>query len=284
MAYITEETNRRFCHYDSVSQVMDAEISNTENRDHYQETLHESRDRGWFGDESHIRTGEQAIKVVNHGWPEGLERATRELDKIELPRLPSMRRKRMRGPDGDSLDIHRVNNGDLDRAWHTTKREPRLVHAGGKITLAVNYTVSAKQLPDEIFWRGALVAFLTDALERTGRRVQIVAHDHVYHFTEKLNSSYELCNSITVKHFHQPMTLDKIMSTCAYIGFSRTIGFKAILLQPEVCRYSLGKVMRDSKLLPKVIQDERPILIGDDVTSLRAMKRAQQNILAPFGA
>ena len=44
-----------------------------------------------------------------------------------------------------------------------------------------------------------------------------------------------------LKDFHQPMTLETMVTACALSGYFRTYGFKMILAQPETCTSGLGQ-------------------------------------------
>ena len=68
----------------------------------------------WFGPE--IKTYQEFQNALNSGWGYGMKQVETMTSKIKMPALESVKRKTVRGRNGDNLDIHRVNRGEFDRA------------------------------------------------------------------------------------------------------------------------------------------------------------------------
>src|SRR3972149_5282107 len=74
---------------------------------------------GWLG----IGGGLRAVdKAVQQGWTEGMTRALEVKHRLtataaQLPGARAIRRKRSFGAQGDELDPHKLNTGNLDKAW-----------------------------------------------------------------------------------------------------------------------------------------------------------------------
>ena len=132
----------------------------------------ESWDSDWNG--ADCRTGNDVQKRMRDGWPEGRDRLNELRSGVTtLDALPQDRRRRMvRGPSGDTLDINAVYAGRLDVAWRT----PRRTTSSGpqKIELCANMLCSGGAHADVLFWRGAAAAVLADLLEFAGYMVRLV--------------------------------------------------------------------------------------------------------------
>ena len=134
--------------------------------DRYGYSLSESRK--WFGADSQKQYEDRLI----HGWGDGVDKL-REIATKEI-QPTSLRKKRIRSDQGDELDIHAVYRGDLSRAWSKTKRQHKL---GGmrSIALVCNLSCSADEDAKNLFFRGASVLKLTEALSEAGYSVAIYA-------------------------------------------------------------------------------------------------------------
>ena len=134
------------------------------NRYHYKE----SDAREWFGADSQSQYEDRLI----HGWGAGVDKL-REIATKEI-QPTSLRKKRTRSDQGDELDIHAVYRGDLSKAWSKTKRQHKL---GGmrSIALVCNLSCHAGEDAKNLFFRGASVLKLTEALSEAGYSVAIYA-------------------------------------------------------------------------------------------------------------
>lgn len=282
MRYERTKGNTSYQHYADVTSALTHPMTNEQNAAYYDESvLNESRSSTWYGDR--CGNGNGALNIVDKGWKKGLKRAHDEhIDKIALPTLPNIKRKRIRADRGDSLDIHRVYSGDLSRAWQTTKKHPKATHTGGKVTLFLNYAMVATEESDNLFWRGALAAVLIDHLEKTGRRVQLVCFSATHRHMAN-DSDQKLVASLVVKAFHQPMSLDKLFSVAAFAGFFRVVGFRMILNQSGRVTATLGT--KDATKLPLIAEDDNNgtcVMIDEDVRSRHDMEREMERIFGMF--
>jgi hypothetical protein len=120
----------------------------------------------WFGADSQNQYEDR----LKHGWGEGVDKL-REIATKEI-QPTSLRKKRTRSDQGDELDIHAVYRGDLSRAWSKSKRQHKL---GGmrSIALVCNLSCSWKVNASDLFFRGASVLKLCEALCEAGYSVSI---------------------------------------------------------------------------------------------------------------
>ena len=160
--------------YDSIfepAKVTEFEIS--KNKDIFDEVTNRyhysgSDARKWFGADSQSQYEDRLV----HGWGAGVDQL-REIATKEI-KPTSLRKKRIRSDQGDELDIHAVYRGDLSRAWSKSKRQHKL---GGmrSIALVCNLSCSAGEDAKNLFFRGASVLKLTEALSEAGYSVAIYA-------------------------------------------------------------------------------------------------------------
>lgn len=82
-----------------------------------------------------------------------------------------VRRKLRKGPEGDELDIHAVNAGNLHKAWSARRRT--MARAPAPIRVLVNVVYNSASDGEDFFWRGAVALALVRALRKKGYRTAI---------------------------------------------------------------------------------------------------------------
>jgi len=189
--------------------------------------------RSWFGVDGGRN---EVVRIIDAGyWPEGMEKFERAFDKIEAPRAKSIRRRLARGPFGDSLDIHAVYRGDLERAW--TRHVRRAAHGTAYKTIYFPLIHMGKTDADSIFWRAAAMVKLADAFTEAGYSVEIVGHHGVasgwndggYHKSENDDAVY---HRVVIKSHSAPLDKAALVLAACLAGYSRHVGFKAIMSVP----------------------------------------------------
>ena len=169
----------------------------------------------WYGAGCH--TGMDVLALMRDGWHDGRDRMMELRSKLtNIDLAPRDRRRRMvRGPQGDVLDIHAVYAGRLDVAW----RAPRRVNMQGpqRVDLVANMICSGFEHADVLFYRGAAAAVLADMLETAGYMCRLSVA-----FGGKADGVKTSCR-ITVKEHGMPFD---VTSTSAVIlpGFFRALG------------------------------------------------------------
>lgn len=185
----------------------------------------------WWGAKSYA---DVQHKITN-GWPELRERLLKMMDGIELdlPQFPTAstvrRRKRFRGDQGDSLDMGRVWNGQLDTAWERPKRTEKQANSTKRITVAFDVTANAVVSNDMAMWRAALCTLLVDSLARAGRIFEIWVVDSTSNPFSFNNGRRppRLWAAWCVKRTADPLVLDRLCAMVS-VGFMRTAGFMAM--------------------------------------------------------
>lgn len=184
-------------------------------------------------------TREQCIDICESGrWDEGVARMQKELEGFEVPAARSIKRKAVWADQGDSLDIHRVFNGQLDAAWRRTKR--RQMPATRQVVITFPLFVSWMHSAEKLFWCGAAALKLADLLTEAGYSVAIIG---VHGTTNNGNYCYD---SLTVKTADQPLDINAVVVAMAFPGFSRTMGFKALMSIPFPITSGLGTAIYDA--------------------------------------
>lgn len=197
------------------------------NRNHAEQTAtgqryrdhSDSHNADWLGG-----TVDQLNERLTRGWPEGVAKleqiATREINPV------SIRRRRVRGDQGDELDMQAVYRGDLARAWTRTRRQSR---AGGfrTVTLVCNLSDSAGVEAKELYWRGAAVLKLADALTQAGYGVGI--YGAITSRECSADDTVSACQFVEIKATDSPLDLSQLAALTAMPGWFRTRGFAGIV-------------------------------------------------------
>ena len=222
------------------------------------------RGRDWYG----VDSWQEVIEALEKGWPEGTAKMRDRLEAVQMPRIPSIKRKRRRDKQGDHLDIHRVYRGDFDRAWDVRKREQSLATSGSHLTIAVDIGVNFNVKASRAMWRGAAAVAIAEAAIESGRQVRMLAVSKTVNHISGTNSSINF--STEVKAYHQRVSTDVLMTMCSLPGFFRVLVFKAYCAMDEehpVC-LSLGTSVNFERDL--IADGSKMVWIGNDVMTPEA--------------
>ena len=200
----------------------------------------DSDKQSWFGAPS----VQELQNRLTKGWPDGAERlqkiATREINPT------SIRRRRTRGDQGDEVDMQAVWRGDLSRAWTRTRRMSR-AGTNRTINLMVMLGDSASVSSDKLFWRGASVLKLADALVTSGYNVGIIGGVTAKNCAN--SKTVEMAQFVEIKSTDQPLDLSALAALTAMPGWFRTLGFAGIVtacdLVEDTQSYGLGQPMNE---------------------------------------
>lgn len=175
----------------------------------------------WFGAPSF----KELRNRLENGWPAGVDRLM-QLTMREFE-TASIRRRRVRGDQGDELDMQAVWRGDLSRAWMRTRRKSR---AGGMRTVSIvcNLGGSAGTSSTQLFWRGASALRLAYALTEAGYNVAIYGGE-----CGKGSGSAKpvtLGQFVEIKAADQPLDMSALAAITCMGGFFRTDLFAGIVI------------------------------------------------------
>jgi hypothetical protein len=151
-----------------------------------------------------------------------ISRIEKAAASITLPPKMDTRRRRVRGDHGDSLDIHSVYRGQLDRAWERMGK--RQVTAPPMVSIVINSIIQSDQDKTVISYRGAVGIVLCQLLERFGYRVRLVVARGGEARTAYGDDEKFSCRS-TIKDYGKP--LDRETVACAtHPAMQRVMGIR----------------------------------------------------------
>lgn len=218
------DNGRESVSFDSAAAILDtwrAEPVNAKNRAHWRFHGHKHGGSDWIGIDG---TPQDVARIASEGWLEGLQRmrdALRDLGDITPPQ--SVRRRRVWTDHGDSVDMQRVYAGRSDVAFSRCARVTRTAPA--VVTLVCNTSIGHTHHPDELFWRGAAAAAVSDALTEAGYHVRIVLQNY-----GKLATTHDpiLDLRVILKDERSPLDLSTLCGTLCLPGFTRSIVYGAM--------------------------------------------------------
>lgn len=210
----------------------------------------------WYGE-----TPANLIDIISRNqWHEGLERMQNALDSMdaELPPVTSIKRRRMRGDSGDSVDMSMVWAGRLESAW--TRTERRTVTQSRMITLTYPLVHSGGTETNTMFWTGAAMLKIADLLTSAGYSVQIIG----CHGTAEGKKDKEAFITVQSKPFNAPLDMQALIIPMCFAGYMRTVAFEAVMAQPVKVNMGLGRALYGAHRRQCVID-----AIGGDIYSAR---------------
>jgi hypothetical protein len=223
----------------------------------------------WYG----VENLERVKHLIREGYPEGAAKVDSLYETIapSLPRAVDFRRRRVRSDQGDSLDIHAVNRGALDKAWETIKRRP---HTGsGLVRIAVDICGNAYVRAEQLQWRGIAALALSRAMSKAGYSVEIVAgQSGANAFSGSKKHGTITC---TVKPRYASIDTATLAASLCLPGFFRYLGFASIVRQADdlgldAC-LGLGRAVKLETLLPvpeKIAQVIVPETVSDQLSAI----------------
>lgn len=189
---------------------------------------------GWYGPE--CATAEQAQALYAKGWTEGAHRISSiKAESLSMPR--SIRRRRTWTDHGDSVDIHRVYAGRIDKAWQKPVRQSRV--ATRSVTIVAPLNISCGHRSEQMYWRGAAIARLSDLLSEAGYNVAVVG---VIALTGvSWEGETNMLHTIPLKDPNQPLDICNLAAGLAHSGFFRSVGFRLIASYAKRISSSFGR-------------------------------------------
>jgi hypothetical protein len=193
-----------------------------------------------------------------------ISRIEKAAGSIKLPPQMDTRRRRVRGDQGDSLDIHAVYRGQLDRAWERMGK--RQVTAPPMVSIVINSIISADNDKTVISYRGAVGVVLCQLLERFGYRVRLVVARGGVTFSD---SKEKFSCRTTIKDYGKP--LDRETVACAtHPAMQRVMGIRWSWAQME------GKGSLVGNSVGEAVKEANEIFISGEVKNERdAIARIQ---------
>jgi hypothetical protein len=280
-------------HYDNLAE-LEADTPAAINRSYLKEVL----ERGgsyWLG----VEGGFAAVQeYVRSGWKEGYERMVRMGEKLlpkelEVATAIASRRKRKRtmGEQGASVDMDRVWQGNLDRAWNQMRHVIKISTSPRNVGIFVDLGASAGVTAESLTWRGAVAVKLIDWLMKSGYSVSLyVGCCSIGNYYSK--NSMASVHSVKIKDYQQQLSPEHVAAACS-TGFYRTYLFKSILCEKEALQAKvvtgLGRPMSHPDMMPQeLIKDKaagaRIVRIDGNVTCESSARSLALSILKQLKA
>lgn len=214
----------------------------------------------WYGPTNNcsVQTLEKALagdpelgKTIQSMWAQ-LDQATGKKLVSYEQQIQVSKRRRIRSDFGDELDIHKVYQGQLDRAWSRTER----VVIDSKhtlVTLFVDIGGNVGVDAVDALWRAVTTTRLVSELEAAGKSVKVVVGGSS---SGALTGTGLLTTvSVVVKNYNQPLSLERL-AAMTHLGFYRSFGFAAKMIFRQRVAPNLGHSISIANNVPVQLQEE----------------------------
>lgn len=214
--------------FDSIAALVDMSFTNHLNQRRCEQSLgspgnwkdgtsYEERPQRWLG----AMSAQEAALRVTQGWPGGADRVLQSMENLVVPPPIDIKRRLIRADQGDELDIHTVYRGDLQHAWTSRRRRP--TRSSTIVRIIAQCNLLAMTTFDQMFWRGAAVLKLTDALSSAGYNVEVIgaiASTGVGGYRGDFLATFPL------KEARSPLDVSQLAGVMCNAGFHRLYGFR----------------------------------------------------------
>lgn len=192
-------------------------------------------DADWYGmtEGAKVSPNQYAADMLTNGWKEGVERMQAAIQAITPPPSTNARRRSIWSDAGDSLDMQRVYSGQLDSAWRTCTRQS--ARAPRPVTIWLPMALPSISNQAVIFWRGAAVSVLADALQHAGYSVAVMGYMNGQLSTpQKGDNRPDVDFSLTIKPHRSPMDLGTLAAATALPAMVRAVYYSALIIAGSV--------------------------------------------------
>lgn len=196
-----------------------------------------------------------------------INRIEKAAANIKLPPKMDTRRRRVRGDQGDELDIHRVYRGDHATAW--ARMGKRQVTSPPMVSIVINSIIQADSAKTVISYRGAVGIVLCQLLEKFGYRVRLVV---ARGGEAGLNHEEPFSCRTTIKDYGKP--LDRETVACAtHPAMQRVLGMRWSWVHME------GEGSPSGNGVGAAVKDANEIFISAEVTNERTAIAKIQSVI-----
>jgi len=173
----------------------------------------------WFGTSSF----EEAVRLAEHGWPDGLARIKTLSSKLKPLMTEQTERHISRFCEaGDEVDIGRYVTGEPECM---VDYEMKIVPAAGRVVkILANVSASCGIDTEQMFMRGAAAVMLADLVEQSGLRseIWISSAGHCYD-----GGPGKVDMRVCIKKPDQPLEMDRVAFMLANPSVFRRLMFMA---------------------------------------------------------
>lgn len=230
----------------------------------------------WLGEDvrqSYPEAYEDCRKVLQDGWPRGVERVQELVGKLrrKLPEPESARRKPKWGEDGDELDRDKLYSGQLDTAWRTTTRVK--LRAPRVVRIAFSWGMSCWASAEELANSAASLLVLADLLEAADYQTEIIlcgAATHDFGMTS--------ANIIHLKHAGDALNPNNI-AIAGHAGIFRTFGFHMICAHDKPVGYGLGSPAELAGVWKQLVDEKMVLPVDAILERCTSLKGAEDRVV-----
>jgi hypothetical protein len=231
---------------------------------------------------SDIYDFESFKKSISSPWEFGMncfDDLKSQISERDLP-LPVINRRRQTWSDegGDHVSVDRYRSGDP--FWIDVKKSPAVGTKVVTVTidLAASYNVPARM----ILWRGIVGVILCEILEKSGYRVELMAH--TLSGDAFRNSDDLFLTTVPIKKSHEQLDVVKMVNVTS--GWFFRIGFfYSYYTQPKDLVFSLGypvEIGKGAEDLPNIFPDGTHVV--ENCFNLKSSKEVLESILKKFSS
>jgi hypothetical protein len=165
----------------------------------------------------------EMMAAISHGHAPGVAMVEEMLAEIPANLTPptDLRRRRVWGDAGCTVDMQRVYGGQLDRAFQRTRRQSSRAPKVVRLVVALNAHSGTDAR--NFAWRGVAALALAQRLTSAGYGVEIVGTMHGANVYAN-GSAKNLAVTVTVKPASAPVDLSTLSAVVTLLGFFRHVG------------------------------------------------------------
>ncbi len=294
MDYKTYSENSRIatCHFERASDLFKYRNEIEKNNRMFNHYLRMDRqyERNWYGP-NNFCSADVTRKALEGDVPlydsdlkekiETLDRETKGNINYYTQEVIKTKRRRKRAALGDSLDIHRVYQGHLDKAWEIRQRD-KINQKIQLVTLFIDVGGTAMVGASDTLWRAAVAVKLQRDFASARIPTKIISGN--CSINALIGSRRPLTTSIVIKQFNEGLSLPRL-AAMSHIGFYRTFGFAAKFASPLAIHSTLGRsIPAMGCYLPLNLQREAQEGISKVIylSQSDSLKRAKENLLSAY--
>lgn len=180
------------------------------------------------------------------------------LNVADMPKRTIVRRL----PAGDELNPFAWVRRDPD-GWEEIRRAKveRSV-----VRIVCNVAVNAHRSPENLYYRGAAVCALADALEESGHSVEIDLVDGGKNLWHGASGRQNML--VTVKHAHSPLDLATVALVLGEIGYYRTMCLMGLVRFADKLGHESSEGLGCPAELPEELASGYDIILDSGILSL----------------
>lgn len=186
-----------------------------------------------------------ADMLMRTGWDAGLARARAQVPNVtrglEIPEAQTRKRKRVIGPEGDTIRLDAVMAGNWDRAYES--RRKRFASGPAVLSVACGFGGNIFISHEEMFYTGLQMLAVAELLESAGWQTEIRA----VKLNEYKGTGHIHVQDWTCKEAGQPLRAENVISLFGHAGVYRTFGWLGNAATHKRVPFGGGSVLEGAK-------------------------------------